>query len=282
MQKIKLPIKVEKPNSNCFDINIIMDLTAVREKMTSITNNYEIPIQYGGFSLAYHDKKMPYLLSDYRVNNGRHMLIWQNAFALITHENDMCQWKRKLIENLNKIRISTEDNLGLELQAKLRVFTSLYGEPNRCSLNVFSLDVDYECGFTRKPLLKRKFILEDWQIQQWNSDDFLLTGYYRVDFDNSNLSSIMFKVKVTTYKTLLKLYRHHPKYIMPSVYVFSNVLDIKVIEEYLHDTFKNIQGSSVDEIKLKLATFTDCVSVHDLIAKPFINDEVYGFDVVEV
>lgn len=287
IDKTKIFLTVQKRPFNCMKLkesiyNFKLNIEDVKKKYGITSDEYDFPTEYiaMSFNTIDRDKAKEYFFSkDYLSKKSN---LWLKSHVIFNSETDINLWKIYFKNYLENIVIGGDDIYGYEFLAKIRSLTSHYGEPNRCSLQPFSLDEGYEYLFDSKKVeLKNEFKIESWSINKKDNLNFKIVAYCSLNFFDENFDPILFRVFIMSYEKLINVSGALKTLDRPLSLILSNHTNRDELEIYMKDTFKNIRGSSIEEIKLKLATFTEDIDVLPLLKKTFHRGKPYSLQIIE-
>ena len=196
------------------------------------------------------------------LDSRRVIVSWENGMIVTDNEYYVSETLREIKRNLENIRIGDND---LELIAKLSAFFSYYS---------YSKSIEIDSIFSTYNHYWGEDILQ-YQFEVVNTDVCIHEGErnFKVVFDclvtvNASLKETI-EFKVSAYSPL-GLVNDSPQH---SAHIIANQFDINAISTLLIDSINHIRASSIEELKLKLGTFSNALINDELLSTPIATGE---------
>lgn len=203
--------------------------------------------------------------------NRKPQHIWQKNFYIIDNVSFIDRKISEIKDRFESIRLLNTNFFEFEVVAKFRNFTNFLEEPRRTCYDAMTLDTCYNIPFNPNKILKLEFVIEKWEKHIDYKDVFNLVAHCA--FYTENLK-ITFRINIYSFKKLIFLSQNN---IHPNVYIYSNHHDTNLLSDYINFVFAYFSASTIDELKLKISTFSEDVT-DELLSTPLIESgekEIY-------
>lgn len=192
----------------------------------------------------------------------------QRSYFGAWNNSDISSIKEQLRSRVESIRIGDDyDEYYLKMRSVMVHYAREVGKED------FYMDGGYNCPYYKESIpFTTKVVSTQIVRNERNRGEVNLNCLVEVGKEK-----IFFEVKGITPGALFAPTFSHGEYIPPIVLIFHNNLD--ELKQYVIDSINNFQASSILELKLKLAVFTNSLEKEDLVSKRVHKDLKYRLKV---
>lgn len=199
------------------------------------------------------------------INSNQSLVTWDSGLFLYSNKNDISIMLDVLSRNLKQISTSNND---LELVAKLRIFSSYY---EFCDINEkYTIYSNYNQPLNEN-LLNLKFcIKQNDLIFRYEKNNF--KSIHKCAFIDTYTKKEILEFDINVYSPIGLITSYQEPTQLPQSYVVANILDLDIINSFLKKSIGFVKVSTIEELKVKVASFSNSLLNDTLLKTPLKNE----------